>query len=1858
MPLTIDQIRADRQARRAAAAPPPPVPQTAGENFGAGVRSSIHQTAGMFYGLAAMAGETLGNQELLDFGREGAKRKQLDAVEWAPRVQSLKDIDTIDDFIDWTAGTLGNVVPSMGVTLGTGAVGAAVGRKVIAKKLRNEAEKRAVAAMTAEGVSEPLAKSAVQRLMKDPANQKRIMTHLKRGAMGGAFVGSTAINTGDLYNELKDAGVQDSPGWAMGGGALMGALDIVTEGLMLQDLTQAAVKKQLTESIGKAIGKGALKYGAIEGTTEGLQEAVAIGTRALADPTFDPTDDQSIQRLLDSFAAGAIVGVLGGAGSGAVGRLTRPAPEDDAPPADESATTDEMPASVQPPPAGDTGPGGPVRRNYNPGQGGDEEAIDLQLQRREEEVESPPDDLGGASDFDPADGLTNMSGQPTRLIGAHDMVGETEADIAPHTWAHGRHQNIETPPGSVTTRLGQLREQNPGMLYEAMPTKGKAGEVRWYIEERAPPGGADMMFDKTTRTQYPVSEGVQRMADDAVQSGRNVGGMWETPREIFQRQREQRLTDADRAELKRLQEGRQREVDLTDIFDFVDYDTGEVVRRNVKLTLNRITSLGMTLDNDKTGPMADRARRGFEIGLSELMQTPVLLDVGQESGGGKQRVGVRPSRFINNGRISLQPNKILYELRDKKTGARSHVRVGGSGKTDSPLVSEFDDPEVEPRANEYWEHENRWNEAMERGDSPLTAQQRKDSASAGRVIGASNSAGIPASVDGPLASGTERRTLGGMMPKGAEKSASFDPTAEYATNGRATVSDPEMALTLQGQLSEMQTDDDQGSLAADAVNKPEATSSSELGGYTPRVSEGAGAANDSITDDRLGTRTARLQRIVHDLAKRLKIKTTVHVMNIEPEVVELLRTPDEVIRARPENVAKRQMARKKKATETYASLKRLQQRFGMVDGAVVHKQMKEGLESGEKGFVVHVQGQAIIFVDPTLKEAEYIRVFAHEMGHVVTKENFDRLTPRLRGELETAFLREGVAGKAGQTDFNEWLADQFVAWVSRRSIPRSIMERWLKTTGDQLHKLWTWLKGRYNLNETFKQFMDASVGFDFNLSKSEFSEHFAALGEAANPRWAGLPTRSNFTPPRDAAAWAKGRIKPWIMKFEGASRTADGFRKLAMQVWNTFFASQDGIVHRMRTVTGERIPALQKFWKNFSLRAGEAGGLTYPQQVKHWQGLWAREMGDAKAAITRRATFGGKLDKEMAKRLEKKLIAEMRKWDGDPTKTPAYDPEIQSIAEVARASFDKIHDWATDAGLPLRKIPNYFPRVVDQRSMVERKSEFIDVVRAWGKANGGQLQTEQEILDIYDALMQHSHVIDFNDLFSDSQSTNATYAAAMQHRKLPDGLAKALDSFYLDDLSTIMTTYAHQVAKRVEFHKFGGGDMEAHKAAYAEWAFARESQLKEWQNNNDDRGRLNGEYLEAALRVAIGDPPRWDPAGKLKDMMKAMDEQGLTPEDRRTLEHILLLNFGRVGNDMPLALRRAMGQVLLYQNMRLLVFTTISALPDLAAPMIRGNGIRASLRSYVRAYKDTERRQMLQSMMQTWGLAMQHYTEHIMADGVGGDPQLNKVYEWSDKFFTWTGVKHWEQFSRTLSISVGVDYLLDAADKGKTAALTEVGLTAQDVKTWDANGRRVAYVDGPQADPIDAKIHQALVRFMYESRVAGINPAQKTMWGSNPKFMLLWHLKSYMYEFQHRVLGRIAHQMNSSDVTSEQLRFVGPVVLAMALAAFGLELRELIQYSLWGKGDEARTDQMGGAEYLFTLLERSGFLGMMQYLTDVVGASMNGRAPLLTLVGPTVGQINDVIQRPGARTAAAAIPVVNNFTGARDYMRDVFRGAE
>lgn len=259
----------------------PEDPTILGE-LGKGALAGIDNLQAGAYGVGAMAAQAVGAEGLRDSALEGYERNIAEAQENAPAVGSYEDVGGFRDAALYAAGGLGQLAPSLALSVGTGGVGGLLVRGAALK-----AGQLAGQRVAQEG-GEELLQSQVQ---KQVANQL-----LARGATVGAAGSEGATIAGQVYGDRAaegEYGIAVPLATGVAAGALGGIAD--------------------SRVINAVLGTSKAGVGRTAATVAGLESATEVGQTALENLA---KGDPLTQGMIDA-------GILGGIGGGIVGGAAR-----------------------------------------------------------------------------------------------------------------------------------------------------------------------------------------------------------------------------------------------------------------------------------------------------------------------------------------------------------------------------------------------------------------------------------------------------------------------------------------------------------------------------------------------------------------------------------------------------------------------------------------------------------------------------------------------------------------------------------------------------------------------------------------------------------------------------------------------------------------------------------------------------------------------------------------------------------------------------------------------------------------------------------------------------------------------------------------------------------------------------------------------------------------------------------------------------------------------------------------------------------------------------------------------------------------------------------------------------------------------------------------------------------------------------------------------------------------------------------------------------------------------------------------------------------------------------------------------
>jgi hypothetical protein len=307
--------------------------------------------------------------------------------------------------------------------------------------------------------------------------------------------------------------------------------------------------------------------------------------------------------------------------------------------------------------------------------------------------------------------------------------------------------------------------------------------------------------------------------------------------------------------------------------------------------------------------------------------------------------------------------------------------------------------------------------------------------------------------------------------------------------------------------------------------------------------------------------------------------------------------------------------------------------------------------------------------------------------------------------------------------------------------------------------------------------------------------------------------------------------------------------------------------------------------------------------------------------------------------------------------------------------------------------------------------------------------------------------------------------------------------------------------------------------------------------------------------------------------------------------------------------RTLMGTVITIQNMAVLPLMIFPAMVDIwGISMTTGDmkdGWRA-FRSGMREIKQSlpgwrpDGSTPDQALAELLGII----TDHSLLDRVGDT--YNEMMDQSilrkanQKFFMLTGVEQWTKGVRIAAMHSAIAYIKDhRKDPDKLGAL---GLKPSDVKL-DSQGNLAGLKTSPE-------IGSAINRFV-DSTVLRPSAAHRPAWGSDPRWLFVWHLKQFTFTFHRVFLQKVINELHKSNPNYMiLLPFLMMVPTMMASDAVKNILAPSTFY-----------EQMSFTEAIHHAVSRSSVLGIGTFGLDAMRDVDFGKLPGSSLLGPTADSV-------------------------------------
>lgn len=375
-------------------------------------------------------------------------------------------------------------------------------------------------------------------------------------------------------------------------------------------------------------------------------------------------------------------------------------------------------------------------------------------------------------------------------------------------------------------------------------------------------------------------------------------------------------------------------------------------------------------------------------------------------------------------------------------------------------------------------------------------------------------------------------------------------------------------------------------------------------------------------------------------------------------------------------------------------------------------------------------------------------------------------------------------------------------------------------------------------------------------------------------------------------------------------------------------------------------------------------------------------------------------------------------------------------------------------------------------------------------------------------------------------------------------------------------------------------------------------------------------------------------SGKLEKMITDAKAQGATPEQLATVDKYLRGIDGTLGDNLNPTARRLMGNMIVYQNLRLLPLAAFSSVVDPLGVMVRGGTLKDSWRTFKRGIAEIPESYGRKAssdegarLAELTGVIDNAMLASTMGDMytqgmVGGTAK--KLNNW---FFKANMMEGLNRSFRIGASEAAMAFIARHAEGGYSPHsarwMKELGLNNSDVKMVPGeNGHpRIALSkDEGLSDEQVTRVHGAINQWV-DGAVLRPDAADKPIWMNDPHYALFAHLKQFIFSFQKTIIGRVAHEFEHGNYAP-----------AMALASYVpvMMAADTIKGLIQGGGQQPDWKKGWGPEdYLGYESQRAGLMGVSQFGFDSLQSIHRGGTGVGALVGPTLEQFGDAVQLLG-----------------------------
>jgi hypothetical protein len=316
---------------------------------------------------------------------------------------------------------------------------------------------------------------------------------------------------------------------------------------------------------------------------------------------------------------------------------------------------------------------------------------------------------------------------------------------------------------------------------------------------------------------------------------------------------------------------------------------------------------------------------------------------------------------------------------------------------------------------------------------------------------------------------------------------------------------------------------------------------------------------------------------------------------------------------------------------------------------------------------------------------------------------------------------------------------------------------------------------------------------------------------------------------------------------------------------------------------------------------------------------------------------------------------------------------------------------------------------------------------------------------------------------------------------------------------------------------------------------------------------------------------------------KGMSEPELAYFDR-SVDALL----GNLTYNMNPRLRQWVGNVVSIQNMSILPLIIFSSIPEIWGSSLASGELKTaygSLKSGAAEIMNSfsKEKDGTEKMARLMGVISDDVMNNRISDTYNEMMMGTSMKKLNQSFFRLTGIEQWTKGLRIAAMHAGIDYIVTHKDDAKK--LAPLNITPEDVKF--RNGELIIRY----GDPDDPMVH-AITTFVDQS-VLRPQSQHRPAWGSDPRFLLVWHLKQFTWAFHNVFTKRVWDSAFSRDA-GERVNWA--VIAAYAMMVPTIMISDLIKNTILPTSQAYDAASLG--DHVVTGVTRSGILGLGSLAAD------------------------------------------------------------